>query len=148
MSGATPKSCAKAALRLVGLSGLGVHVAEDVGQLEIVLRPFPRFFQVGQGVGQAAGQVQRKAQHLHGLASLHGARGEVLCDGTELGDGLCMVVGVVMGDPSQIGHPRIGRVEGGEPLQGLRDAALVDEAPDLGQGGRRLRAATARSPEA
>ncbi len=119
--------------RLVGLPGQDVDVAEKVGQLQVVRGPGPRPLEVGDGLRQAACEVERETQDLHGLPALDRALRQLVHHRREHLDRLDVVVRVIVRDALQVADTRISGIEGGELLEGVVDVALIDEGPGLGK---------------
>ena len=119
---------------LAGLPGLDVSEPEHLRQLDVANGPRAGFLEQRNGVGDAAGQVVRQAQHLHDFAAFERFAGELPHDRGELLDGVRVIVAVVIGDPEHVLNTRIARVEGRESGDGRLRLASVDLRARLRQG--------------
>jgi hypothetical protein len=120
----------------VGLAGLDVGHAQDVGQVRVLRREGAGLLEEGNRLPQVAGQVVREAQHLDRFAPLRRIRREGGQDGGQLLDGGHGVVRVVARDTDEHTHPWVGGGRAGQDLEGGRGRALVDELACAGQDGR------------
>ena len=98
--------------RRVDLAGLQVGEAEEVVQFDVVRRPRARGLEVRQRLGQAAGAIEREAEHLLRLTTLETSGLEPRHDRRQHVDRLRVIVGVVEGEAAQVDDERIRGIEG------------------------------------